>query len=68
MSNPRHPNDQQIQPPFLEICVGDEDEAKYIEDHIHHFGELDSEIYLTKEEHSMFSQEDDNNYFEEGLE
>ena len=44
------------------------DGAKSIEDHIHHFGDLDSEIYLTEYEHSLFSQEDDNRYFEKELE
>ena len=65
MRNPINPNDQQIQPPFLENYIADEDEVESIEDHIHRFGDLDSEIYLTKGEHSMFSQEDDNNDFEE---
>ena len=43
----------------------DDDGAESIEDHIHHFGDLDSENYLTKEEHNMFAQEDDNNLEEE---
>ena len=58
MRNPRNPDDQQMMPPFTENYVADEDEAESIEDHIHHFGDLDSEIYLTKEEHSMLAQED----------
>ena len=37
------------------------DGAKSIEDHIHHFGDLDSEIYLIEEEHNMFAKEEDNN-------
>ena len=65
MRNPRNPYDQQIQPPFPKNYVANEDEAESIEDNIHHFCGLDSEIYLTKEEHSMFAQEDDNNDFEE---
>ena len=65
MRNPRNRDDQQIRPPFLENYVADEDEAESIEDHIHHFGDLDSEIFLAEEEHSMFAQEDDNNDFEE---
>ena len=65
MRNPRNQDDQQIRPPFLENYFAYEEEDKYVEDHIHHFGDLDSEIYLTKEEHSMFAQEDDNNDFEE---
>ena len=68
MSNPRNPDDQQISPPFPKNYVVDEDEANDIEDHIHHFGDLDSKIYLTEEEHSMFAQEDDNKVFEEELE
>ena len=35
-----------------------DDEAESV-DHIHHFGDLDSEIYLTGEEHDMFTQVDD---------
>ena len=31
---------------------------------IHHFDDIDSEIYLTKEEDNFFSQEDDNNISE----
>ena len=65
MSNPRNQDDQQISTPFHKNYVAYEDEAKYIEDHIHHFGDLDSKIYLTKEEHIMFAHEDDNNDFEE---
>ena len=63
MRNPRNPDDQRIRPHFPENYVVDEYEAEYIEDHIHHFGDLDSEIYLTEEDHSMFSQEDANNDF-----
>ena len=37
-----------------------EDEAESAEDHIYHFGDLDSEIYLTEEEHYMFTQVDEN--------
>ena len=47
--NPRNLDDQQIRPTFPENYVADEDEAESIEDHIHHFGDLDSEIYLTEE-------------------
>ena len=36
-----------------------------IEDHIHHFDDLDSEIYLTEEDHDMFSQVDDKTLTEE---
>ena len=35
-----------------------EDEVESAEDHIHHFGDLDSKIYLTEEEHDMFAQVD----------
>ena len=45
-----------------------EDDSQYIEDHIHHFGELDSEIYLIEEEHSMYAQEDANKELEEKFE
>ena len=65
MRNPRNLDDQQIQPPFPENYVAYEQEGDPIEDQIHHFGDLDSEIYLIEEEHSRFSQEDDNNDFEE---
>ena len=61
MRNPRNPYDQQTRPPFLENYVAYEEEVGSIEDHIHLFGELYFEIYLTKEEDSMFSQEDDIN-------
>ena len=63
--NPRDPYDQQRRPPFPENYVGYKEEVGSIEDHIHLFGELDSKIYLTKEEHSMFAQEHVNNDFEE---
>ena len=59
MRNPINSDDQQIRPPFPENYVADVDEYESIEDHIHHFGDLDSKIYLTEEEHNMFSQEDD---------
>ena len=65
MRNPSNPDDQQIRPPFPENYVVYEGEANFVEDHIHHFGDLDYEIYLTEEEHSMFSQEDAINDFEE---
>ena len=41
--------------------MDDNDGAASIEDYIHHFGDLDSEIYLIEEEHNMFAQEDYNN-------
>ena len=65
MRNPRNPYDQQIRPPFPENYVADVEEVGPIEDQIHHFGDLDFEIHLIEEEHSMFSQEDANNDFEE---
>ena len=68
MRNPKNLDDKQIRPYFCENYVVDEDEVESIEDHIHHFGDLDYEIYLTEEEHSMFAQEDDNNDFEEAWE
>ena len=42
--NPRNPNDQQIKPPFHENYVDGEGEAEPIEDQIHHFSDLDSDI------------------------
>ena len=48
--NPRNQEAQQIRPPFLENYVAAKDDAESIEDHIHHFSNLDSETYLTKEE------------------
>ena len=65
MRNPRNPDDRQIRPPFPKNYVTDEEEVDPIEDQIHHFGDLDSEIYLTEEENNMFAQEDENNDFEE---
>ena len=65
--NPRNTNDQQIKQPFHENYVDDEGEAKYVEDQIHNFGDLDCEIYLTEEEHSRYSHEDDNKDLEEEL-
>ena len=35
-----------------------------MDNHIHHFDDMDSEIYLTEEEHNLFAQEDDCNTFE----
>ena len=56
MRNPRNLDDHRIRTPFPEKYVADEDEAKYVEDHIHHFGDLDSEIYLTKEESEQYQR------------
>ena len=58
MRNPRNQEEHLIRPPFPENYVAAEDEAESTEDHIHHFGDPDSEIYLTEEEHDMFSQVD----------
>ena len=55
MRNPRNQEDQQIRPPFPENYVVDDDGVECIEDHTHHFGDLDSEIYLTEEEQNMFA-------------
>ena len=60
MRNPRNQEYQSIRPLFPENYVDDNDGAESIEDHIHHFRGLDSEIYLT-EEHNVFTKEDDNN-------
>ena len=59
--NPRNQEEQPIRPPFPENYVGDEEDPP--ENEIHLFGEQDSEIYLTKEEHNMFAQEDANEEF-----
>ena len=42
-----------------------EDEVESTEDHIHHFDDLDFEIYLTEEEHDMFAQVDEKTLIEE---
>ena len=42
-----------------------EDEVESIEYQIHHFSDLDSEIYLIEEEHNMFAQVDDKTLTEE---
>ena len=47
-----------MQSPFPKNYVVAEDDVESIEYHIHHFGELDSDIYLTKEKNSMYAQED----------
>ena len=65
--SPRNPNDQKIQPPFLENYVDGEGKDEYTEDQIHNFGDIDSDIYLTKTKHNLFVQEDDNKDFEEEL-
>ena len=53
MRNPRNQEEQQIRPPFLENYVADEEDPT--ENEIHLLGELDREIYLTEEKHSMFA-------------
>ena len=63
--NPRNQEEHPIRPPFPENYVAAEDEAESIEDHIHHYKNLDSEIYLTEEEHDMFAQVDDKTLTEE---
>ena len=62
MRNPINQEEKQIQPPFPENYVADEEDPT--ENEIHLFGELDSEIYLTEEEHNMFAQEYGNEEFE----
>ena len=68
MRNSRIQEDRQIRTPFPKNYVAHDDGEKSIEDHTHHFGDLNYEIYLTEEEHNMFAQKDDNKYFEEDLE
>ena len=65
MRNPRNQEEQPIRPPFPENYVATEDEAESIEDQIHHFGDLDYDIYLPEEEHNMFAQVDDKTLKEE---
>ena len=62
MRKPRNQEEQQIRPPFHENYVVDEEDPT--ENEIHLFGELDSKIYLTEEEHNMFEQEGGNGEFE----
>ena len=58
MRNPRNQEEQQIRPPFPENYVADEEDPA--ENEIHLFQKLDLDIYLTEEEHLMFTQEDGN--------
>ena len=60
--NPRNQEEQPIHPPFPENYVADEEDPP--ENEIHLFGEQDSEIYLTEEEHNMFEQEGGDEEFE----
>ena len=56
--NLRNLEEHLIKPPFPKNYVSTEDEAESTKDHIHHFVDLESEIYLTEEEHDMFTQVD----------
>ena len=60
----RETKDQQVKPPFPENVVDEEEEIDPLENEIHHFDIVEFELYLTKEEHNMFSQEEDYNSFE----
>ena len=62
MRNPRNQEEQQVRPPFPENYVADEEDP--VKNEIHLFRELDSELYLTDEEHHMFAQEGGNEDFE----
>jgi len=62
MRNPRNQEEEQIRQPFPKNYVVDEEDPT--ENEIHLFRELDSEIYLTEEEHHMFAHEYGNNDFE----
>ena len=66
--NPRNSNDQQIQPPFLENYVDGEGEYEPIEDQIHHFSDLDSNMHIIETKHNMYAQEDYKKDFEVELE
>ena len=63
--NPRNPKEKPIRPPFPKNYVAAKDEVDSAKDHIHHFGNLDSKIYLTEEEHDMFTQVDGKTLTEE---
>ena len=62
--NPRNPKDRLIRPPFPENYVDEEEENDPMDNQIHHFHDLDSDIYLSEEENNFFPQEDDCNTFE----
>ena len=53
--NPRNVEDQQIRPPFPQNYFYEEEENDPMDNQIDHFDDLDYEIYLTEEEHNMFS-------------
>ena len=49
--NIRNVEDHKVRPPFLDNYVDEEEEFYPLDNEIHHFDIIDSEIYLTKEEH-----------------
>ena len=53
-----------MRPPFPDNYVDEEEEVDPLDNKIHHFDIVDSEIYLTKEEHNMFAQKEYCNAFE----
>ena len=53
--NQRNAEDQQVRPPFLDNFVDEEEEIYPLDNEIHHFDIVDSEVYLKKHEHNMFS-------------
>ena len=48
--------------------VYEEGEEDPIDNQIHHFNDINSEIYVTEEEHNLFPQEDENPISEIDLE
>ena len=58
-------NDQ-VRPPFQENLL-DEAFPQQNEGHINQFGEKESRVFLTKEEHDRFTQDFDENKSEDGL-
>ena len=66
--NQRNLEDKQMRPPFLENYVDEKGEEDPMDNQIHHFDNIDSEIYLIEEEHNTFSQEDESHISEIDLE
>ena len=54
-----------MQLPFPKNYVDGEGEEEPDEEQIHHFGDVESNIYLTKIEHNLYAQEEDLKGFEE---
>ena len=65
MRDPRNQDDKQIRPHFPENYFHIKERLSLLRVTFIIFCDLDSKIYLTKKEYSMFAQKDDNNDFEE---